>query len=129
MYKTKVLSMLYKIDNIGQFICANSCVRGFSTAPEVSKECKASKMLAWQIHGYGGLEELKLSESARIPHIKGPNDVLIRIAATSINPIDLAMMGKKTVLFCLVKYSYYRACYEVRCSKATLFSTPLFYGT
>lgn len=93
MYKMKALSMFFKIDNIGQFIRVNSCSRGFSTVPEVSKECNGSKMLAWQIHGYGGLEELKLSKTARIPHIKGSNDVLIQIAATSINPIDLAMMG------------------------------------
>lgn len=96
MYKLKVLSMFFKVDNIGQFIRLNSCVRGFSTVSEVSRECNGSKMLAWQIHGYGGLEDLKLSKTARKPHIKSPDDVLIQIAATSINPIDLAMMGKKS---------------------------------
>jgi hypothetical protein len=97
----KVLCMFFKIDTVGRFMRVNSCVRGFSTAPEVSKESNGSKMLAWQIHGYGGLEELKWSKTARIPHIKGPDDVLIQIAASSINPIDLAMMGKKRYLFCL----------------------------
>lgn len=52
------------------------------------------KMAAWQIHSYGGLEELQLSRSARIPTIMNPNDVLIKVRASSINPIDLAMMGK-----------------------------------
>jgi hypothetical protein len=98
----KVLSMFFKIGNIDQFIRVNCCVRGFSTVPEVSRKWNATKMLAWQIHGYGGLEELKLSTTARIPHINDPDDVLVQIAATSINPIDLAMMGKKTYLFCFV---------------------------
>jgi hypothetical protein len=101
MYKLKVLSMFFKIDNIGQFIHVNSCVRCFSTVPEASREY-GSKMQAWQIHGYGGLEELKLSKTARKPHIKSPDDVLIQIAATSINPIDLAMMGKKSDSFWFV---------------------------
>jgi NADPH:quinone reductase-like Zn-dependent oxidoreductase len=58
-----------------------------------------SKMLAWQIHSYGGLEELQLSKTARIPQIKGPNDVLIQVYASSINPIDLSMMGKRKLSF------------------------------
>lgn len=93
MYRKKFLSVLFQIDNIGQFACMQGSVRGYSTVPEVSKEHSTSKMLAWQIHCYGGLEELQLSKTARIPQIKGPNDVLIQVSASSINPIDLAMMG------------------------------------
>lgn len=55
---------------------------------------ESHKMAAWQIHSYGGLEELQLSRSTRIPTIMNPNDVLIKVRASSINPIDLAMMGK-----------------------------------
>lgn len=97
--------MFFKLDTIGQIMRVKSCMRGFSAVPEVSKDCNGSKMLAWQIHGYGDLEELKLSKTVRIPLMKGPDDVLIQIAATSINPIDLAMMGKKCDLFCCVKYT------------------------
>ncbi|KAJ9583202.1 hypothetical protein L9F63_022449 [Diploptera punctata] len=50
-------------------------------------------MNAWQIHSYGGLEELQLSKTARIPHVQDPNDIIVRVSASSINPIDMAMMA------------------------------------
>jgi len=97
MHRKKLLSILFQIDSIGQFECVNGYVRGYATVPEVSKERSTSKMLAWQIHSYGGLEELQLAKTARIPQLKGPNDVLIQVYASSINPIDLAMMGKRQI--------------------------------
>lgn len=54
------------------------------------KESIEDKMQAWQIHSYGGLEELKLL-SVRIPVIAKPTDVLVKVEASSINPIDIAM--------------------------------------
>ncbi|XP_054263827.1 reticulon-4-interacting protein 1 homolog, mitochondrial-like [Macrosteles quadrilineatus] len=51
------------------------------------------KMAAWEIHSYGGLEELQLSRSVRIPALMSPNDVLVKVSAASVNPIDVAMMG------------------------------------
>lgn len=48
------------------------------------------KMKAWQIHSYG--ENLQLQEK-RIPFISNPDDVLIRVDAASINPIDRIMLG------------------------------------
>ncbi|XP_021917276.1 reticulon-4-interacting protein 1 homolog, mitochondrial isoform X2 [Zootermopsis nevadensis] len=90
MHKQKFLSPFFKIDSISWFLSKN---RGYSMAPEVSKEYNRSKMLAWQIHCYGGLEELKLSKTVRVPYIKGPNDVMIQISASSVNPIDVLMMG------------------------------------
>ncbi|CAK9817971.1 Reticulon-4-interacting protein 1 homolog, mitochondrial [Anthophora quadrimaculata] len=54
------------------------------------KENVEDKMQAWQIHSYGGLDELKLS-SVRIPVIARPTDILVKIEASSVNPIDIAM--------------------------------------
>ncbi|XP_033325971.1 NAD(P)H oxidoreductase RTN4IP1, mitochondrial isoform X2 [Megalopta genalis] len=54
------------------------------------KENIEDKMQAWQIHSYDGLEELKLS-NVRIPIIARPTDVLIKVEASSVNPIDIAM--------------------------------------
>ncbi|KAG5346359.1 RT4I1 protein, partial [Acromyrmex charruanus] len=48
------------------------------------------KMQAWQIHSYNGLEDLRLS-NVRIPVITNPTDVLVKIEAASVNPIDVAM--------------------------------------
>lgn len=97
MHRKKFLSILSQIDSIGQFACVNGRVRGYATVAEVSKECSTPKMMAWQVHSYGGLEELQLSKTARIPQIKGPNDVLIQVYASSVNPVDLAMMGKRQI--------------------------------
>ncbi|KAF7385313.1 hypothetical protein V1477_000809 [Vespula maculifrons] len=55
------------------------------------KEDVESKMLAWQIHSYGDLNELKVS-NVRIPIITNPTEVLIKVQAASVNPIDIAMI-------------------------------------
>lgn len=54
------------------------------------KENVEDKMQAWQIHSYGGLEELKFS-NVRIPMIARPTDVLVKVQASSVNGIDVAM--------------------------------------
>lgn len=50
------------------------------------------KMKSWQIHSYG--DNLQLG-NARIPLISNPDDVLIRVDAASVNPIDRIMLGKR----------------------------------
>lgn len=50
------------------------------------------KTSSWQISRYGGPEELKLNISNLTP-ISGPNDVLIRVHAASVNPIDVQMLN------------------------------------
>ena len=50
-------------------------------------------MSAWQLHKYGGNEQLGLTNTARIPPILNPQDVLIKVHAASVNPIDVAMRG------------------------------------
>ncbi|CAL8090621.1 unnamed protein product [Orchesella dallaii] len=48
-------------------------------------------MKSWQIHSYGGPSELQLTTSSRIPLINKPDEVLVKVHAASVNPIDLAM--------------------------------------
>ncbi|XP_060571194.1 reticulon-4-interacting protein 1 homolog, mitochondrial-like [Ruditapes philippinarum] len=70
---------------------SNLClVRHCSTSTGVRRKMKP-RMKAWQIHQYGGNEELVLSETAKIPEIKNPKDILIEIHAASVNPIDVRM--------------------------------------
>ncbi|CAH1798632.1 unnamed protein product [Owenia fusiformis] len=57
-------------------------------------ESKTSgKMAAWQIHKYGGNEQLSFSNTCRVPPISNPDDILIKIHAASVNPIDVGMRG------------------------------------
>ena len=54
----------------------------------------ATKMKAWQIHQYGGIEELTLHKAAKAATIKTPKEILVKVDATSVNPIDIRMMGE-----------------------------------
>lgn len=56
----------------------------------VNLEEKSNKMQAWQIHSYNGLEDLRLS-NVTMPVIMQPTDVLVKVEAASVNPIDVAM--------------------------------------
>ena len=50
-------------------------------------------MSAWQIHSFGGIEQLRLSHSVKVPPLLGPKDVQIEVHAASVNPVDLKMLG------------------------------------
>jgi hypothetical protein len=66
----------------------------FSTKPLHNERENIGKMLAWQISSYGDIKELELSNNAKIPFLSKPNDVLVKVSATSVNPIDVLMLGK-----------------------------------
>lgn len=53
-----------------------------------------NKMKGWQIHEYGGVEILQFSDNIKIPTITSTNEVLVEVQSASVNPIDVAMMGK-----------------------------------
>ncbi|TDG43819.1 hypothetical protein AWZ03_009769 [Drosophila navojoa] len=51
------------------------------------------KMSGWQLHNYGGIEELQLSDKLKLPQIRSSDECLVRVRTTAVNPIDLAMLG------------------------------------
>lgn len=61
------------------------------TAPPPTSK-SADKMRGWQLHNYGDIDELQLSDMLKIPQIRSSNECLVRIRATAVNPIDLAML-------------------------------------
>lgn len=46
----------------------------------------------WRIEKYGSLENLMFVDKQRTPVIGNPNELLIRVSAASVNPIDVAMI-------------------------------------
>ncbi|EEC04390.1 quinone oxidoreductase, putative [Ixodes scapularis] len=50
-----------------------------------------ARMKAWQTHKFGGIDDVLLEE-VRVPQLRCPRDVLIKIHAASVNPLDVAMM-------------------------------------
>lgn len=55
-------------------------------------EACTGRMRAWRIHAYGPTTELRLEE-ARVPPLRAPDEILVRVHASSVNPIDVAMIG------------------------------------
>lgn len=78
--------------------CCNKACRQMSTVPHPSP--LPSTMSAWQLHEYGFINQLKLSSSVHMPVIRRPHDVLIRVHAASVNPVDVMMVGQWTSCFC-----------------------------
>ncbi|XP_059483495.1 reticulon-4-interacting protein 1 homolog, mitochondrial-like [Neocloeon triangulifer] len=72
---------------------------------------KKNQMMAWQVHSFGGIDQLGLTDSERIPKLLQPNDILVRVNCTSVNPIDLAMIsGYGSSLLNLAKQAEDRVC-------------------
>ncbi|XP_074027281.1 NAD(P)H oxidoreductase RTN4IP1, mitochondrial [Leptinotarsa decemlineata] len=59
---------------------------------EYAAVTKKRRIKSWQLHEYGGIDELQLG-SIRLPVIRDPNEVLVQVNAASVNPIDLLMIG------------------------------------
>ena len=52
------------------------------------------KMYGWQIHSYGDVDELQLTDKLKVPQMKTADECLVRVSATTVNPIDVAMLSK-----------------------------------
>jgi len=70
---------------------ASNC-RRLSTVPRPSP--LPSSMSAWQLHKYGDINQLQLSSAVNMPVICRPCDVLVRVHAASVNPVDVIMVGQ-----------------------------------
>ncbi|GFT29905.1 reticulon-4-interacting protein 1, mitochondrial [Nephila pilipes] len=57
-----------------------------------SPRCGMKTMQAWQAFEHGGPEQLQLNPSAPIPTLKNNIDVLVKVHAASVNPLDVRML-------------------------------------
>lgn len=55
-------------------------------------------MQAWQAFEYGGPDKLQLNTTAELPIIRSPLDVLVKVHAASVNPLDVRMLGMFNVI-------------------------------
>ncbi|XP_038617248.1 reticulon-4-interacting protein 1, mitochondrial [Tachyglossus aculeatus] len=54
---------------------------------------RSTVMPAWVIDKYGGSEVLRFTRNMVLPAIRYPNEVIIKVHAASVNPIDINMRG------------------------------------
>lgn len=81
--------------------CQQQQLQRFSAAiAETKLQQSHNKMKAWQIHSYGGLDELQLTDSARVPVIDSSDRVLVKVSASSVNPLDVGMTGMSILNSC-----------------------------
>ncbi|KAI5644219.1 reticulon-4-interacting protein 1, mitochondrial [Phthorimaea operculella] len=53
----------------------------------------AGRMRAWRVHAYGApADELRL-DAARVPPLRAPDELLVKVHSASVNPLDVAMIG------------------------------------
>uniref|UniRef100_A0A665UYQ7 NAD(P)H oxidoreductase RTN4IP1, mitochondrial n=1 Tax=Echeneis naucrates TaxID=173247 RepID=A0A665UYQ7_ECHNA len=63
--------------------------RNVCSSPSMRQSC----MSAWAIGQYGTNEVLRYSEEIPVPTVSSPSDVMIKVHATSLNPLDVLMRG------------------------------------
>lgn len=51
-------------------------------------------MPAWVIDRYGSNEVLRHTKNARFPIINYPNEVIVKVHAAGLNPIDVKIRGE-----------------------------------
>ena len=52
-------------------------------------------ILGYQIHSYGSLDEVQFTDKIKQPVIRSPTELLVKVDASSVNPIDVAMIGNE----------------------------------
>ena len=82
MMKTRIFACLFALT-----LCAQA------REPQPSPKSAATKMKAVVLHEYGGPQVLSYEETPR-PEPKD-DEVLIRVVAASVNPVDLAIRSGK----------------------------------
>lgn len=64
-----------------------------------------SRMTGWELHEYGDFSEvLEFQENLRIPKVTDPKELIVRVTAASVNPLDLAMSGERVIFIQNFRY-------------------------
>lgn len=62
--------------------------RGFNVSSS-----RSTVMTAWVIDKYGKNEVLRFTKNAPLPIVNYPNEVIVKVHAASLNPLDISMRG------------------------------------
>lgn len=90
----------FAIRTVGRSFTAGTITNDDMTTDIVEEIAEATtplwspKMIAWQAHSYSTIDDLVLTSNARSPVVVGPRELLVRVKASSVNPLDTLMAGK-----------------------------------
>ncbi|XP_033843745.1 reticulon-4-interacting protein 1 homolog, mitochondrial [Periophthalmus magnuspinnatus] len=89
---SRSVHLIYKSNTLpfkNKALCVNSVVsrqRQFSTTKSY-----LNIMPAWVIDKYGGNDVLRFTKNAAFPIINYPNEVIVKVCAAGLNPLDVSM--------------------------------------
>uniref|UniRef100_A0A240PJX7 Uncharacterized protein n=1 Tax=Anopheles atroparvus TaxID=41427 RepID=A0A240PJX7_ANOAO len=84
----------YTIRSLATATVASSSHESSSKHEQQRRHSSCRKMSGWQIHSYGAPEEeIQFSEGIKMPILKSPTQLLVKVKASSVNPIDVAMIN------------------------------------
>lgn len=66
--------------------------RGYVTAAIEKYQDKRKRVREWHVQKYGNLDDLVFRDDCRKPRITEATEVMIKVHAASVNPIDVAMI-------------------------------------
>jgi hypothetical protein len=92
MIKTKSFPLLFLKRSV--YTAIKSINESPSSSSIPSTTTASGRMQAWIIYYYGDNQQFTLSDSVQMPILFSPKDVLIKVLASSINPIDIRRRGK-----------------------------------
>uniref|UniRef100_A0A1I8I4L7 PKS_ER domain-containing protein n=2 Tax=Macrostomum lignano TaxID=282301 RepID=A0A1I8I4L7_9PLAT len=70
----------------------HAAVQQLSTAPAPSAMASHS-MRSVNSYEYGGLEKLQLTDTMKVPVLRQPDDILVRVHCSTVQPIDIALLS------------------------------------
>ncbi|XP_059213011.1 reticulon-4-interacting protein 1 homolog, mitochondrial-like [Centropristis striata] len=86
LFTSKAVDWSQTLARAGWSVCGR---RNVCSSPSRLQGC----MAAWVIHQYGASGVLKLSEETPLPIVRSPTEVMVKVHAASLNPLDISMRG------------------------------------
>lgn len=95
MASTRLLYMLnakaaVSIKTLARAGCSVCSRRNVCSSPSALQSC----MSAWVIDQYGTNEVLRYTEDVVVPTVSSASEVMVKVHAASLNPLDISMRGK-----------------------------------
>nr|XP_020464343.1 reticulon-4-interacting protein 1, mitochondrial isoform X1 [Monopterus albus] len=109
---TSVRHLVYssRLFNLSKSASVNTSVSRHGTQFSTSSRCM-TVMPAWVIDKYGSNDVLRFTKNASFPVIDYPNEVIVKVFAAGLNPIDVSMRERGATAAVVVKVTWWKCGY------------------